>query len=125
MKHISAIPLKTAKNRTYVQRSIELINKQFLSKEDKKKLKSIKDALSTTKFCFYCQSDCSDEYYLWSHKSLKFVKDGSVKKAKQLIICPNCYNTPLKPHGTFGKKMVHRGRGIIEKHTADGVIVII
>lgn len=52
------------------------------------------------------------------------MKDAVVKKTNSLIICPNCYNVPLEPHGTFGKNMEQRGEGSIEKHKGKKTEVI-
>ena len=79
---------------------------------------------TASKKCYMCSQDCTEEYYSWSHKNLKLERDGVVKKNNELIICPNCYNVPLEPHGTFGKNMIARGEGRIENHKANKLNVI-
>ncbi|HXP50823.1 MAG TPA: hypothetical protein VN922_12755 [Bacteroidia bacterium] len=78
----------------------------------------------TKNSCYFCNGDCTGEYYSWSHENLKLDKDGVVQKTKKLIICPSCYNVPLEPHGTFGKNMIRRGEGRIEKHEINKMEVI-
>jgi hypothetical protein len=124
LDYLAKIPLDTTKSRTYVQRSIELINKNVLSKEDRVRLRAIKLSLSESKFCFYCQSDCNDEYYSWSHSSLKLADHKAVKRSKNIIVCPSCYNVPIASHGTFGKKMVKHSKRSVHKHKGSTVEAI-